>query len=124
MGRAVDSSRKAGHDAGAATHERGRKLACYALSVCRCPPCPYDCHARLYGENLERTAHPEMRWSIFMQVLEVGRVLRIATFDASGYRVLRAAGSVQRPVHSTSASREGASTTRPTTDRAPVAPPS
>src|SRR5437588_7009025 len=72
MGRAVDSSRKAAHDAGAATHERGRKLACYALSVCRCPPCPYDCHARLYGENLERTAHPEMRWSIFMQVLEVG----------------------------------------------------
>src|SRR5438105_7013727 len=124
MGRAVDSGRKSAHDAGAATHECGRKFARYALSVCRCTSRPNDRHARLYGQNLERTAHPEMPWSIFMQVVEVGRVLRIATFDASGYRVLRAAGSVLRPIHSTSACREGVSTRCPTADPARAAPPS
>src|SRR5204863_9642740 len=89
MCRTVDPGRESAHDGRARPHERGRELACYALSVCRCPSCPDDCHARLYGENLERTAHPEMRWSIFMQVVEVGRVIRIVTFDSSGNRVFR-----------------------------------
>jgi hypothetical protein len=78
----VDPSCHPAHDAGARASERRREFSRHTQTIARRFPRADDRYARLNGEYIEGTARPEMRWSIFTQVAELGRVPRIASNDA------------------------------------------
>ena len=122
---AVYARRESADDARPRADEGRRQLARDSQTVrCRAARAD-DGDARPDVEQVEGTPHPQMRWSIFTQVLELGRIPRITSNDAqlrSG--VLRVAQPSSRLVHSLFGDRAPASTRRRAAHRAPAAPPS
>ena len=124
MSGSVDAARETADDACSRSRERPDDLAGDPQSVSGSPPRPDHGDPRSHLQKLERPARPEKWWSIFLQVVQLGRISRIAAVDArcrdGAFR--EAHPSPPRPpARSACGDREAASTMRPASYRVPAA---